>query len=460
MKYKFKKFKIFLILCFFLGLAQFVYAEVLTLNKAFEIAIEKNPSLSQARAYKKQSEARVVQAISAFLPKVNLELGYTRSNNPVKVFSDKLNQADFTLNDFKIDVLNNPDYRSAWQARIVMLQPIFNQGREFIGYKTSRLVDQISSLMMKSAIQAVLFNVEKAYCQVLLAKDKVEVLKAAHKTATFHAELAQKRYDVGLVLKSDVLSAQVYLSEIERELFQAKSDYNVAMAALNTALGEDQQKKWTLKLISNESKEAGELDKWIEKAKKHRPEYLMAKNQLDIARYGHKQAIFHFLPSFNLQGIYQTDRENLAYFGGDSWTFMATMSMNLFNGFGDKALVDEAIAKEEQAQSRLKEVAQRIELEVRKSFYAFETSQKQLKVAQKAVQQAKESQKILKNRYENGLALMVELLAADTSVKKVMLQEADARFKARLAWSDLMRRVGILGESLLKKEKKYALSER
>ncbi len=458
---KLKKITIWSFILSFLVIVKAAYAgNFLTLEKAFKIALEKNPTLLQARAHKKQTEAKVLKAIGAFLPKVNLELGYTRSNNPVKVFSDKLNQADFTPNDFDVNVLNDPNYRSAWQARIVMWQPIFNQGREFIGYKTSKLADTISLLTVKTAAQGVLFNVEKAYSQVLLAKDKVEVLESAYNTAKVHTRLAQKRYDAGLVLKSDVLSAQVYLSEIERELFQAKSDYSVAMAALNTALGEDQQKEWQLKPLSSELQEPGKLNDWIEKAKKYRPEYLVAKSQLDIAEYGYKQAVFQFLPSFNLQGIYQTDRENLAYFGGDSWTFMATMSMNLFNGFSDKASIEEAIAKERQAKAKLKEVAQKIELEVRKSFYAFETSQKQLAVAKKAVVQAKESQKILKNRYENGLALMVELLAADTTLKKMMLQEANAKFKARLAWSDLMRKVGILGNDILSDEIKYVANER
>ncbi len=424
----------------------------LSLQDAFKYALEHNPVILKAVAQEEKAHAHVFKSISAFLPKLNVELGYTRSNNPVKVFSDKLNQADFKASDFDLDILNNPGYRSAWQARFIMTQPVFNQGREIIGYKTSRILEEMSGLGLKGAGQDVLFNVERSYCQALLAREKVNVLEAALQTALSHERLAGKRYETGLVLKSDVLSARVQRSSIERELFKARSDYKIAMAALNRAMGLGQDNVWELSLLDNEKKEPGALDVLIAKAKRFRPEFLLARDKAKISSYMHKQAMFRFLPSINLHGIYQSDRENLAYFGGDSWMFMATVSMNIFNGFGDKANLDEASAEVRRARAGLEEAAQAIELEVRKAYYDFLTAKKQLRVARESVSQARESQKILKNRYGNGLALMVELLAADTNVKMTMLEEAKARFDARLSWSRLKRKVGILGKDVLEQE--------
>jgi len=425
----------------------------LTLRAAFETALEKNPMMLQAKASTKKAGAQVNRAISAFLPKVNLELGYSHSDNPVMVFSNKLNQADFTTSDFDVTRLNNPDYRDNWQYRLVMLQPIFNQGREYIGYKTSRLAQNISDLGYSQTAQAVLYTVEQAYCQALLAEEKVDVLKAALKTASMHERLARKRYEAGLVLKSDLLSAMVQKTKVERQLFKAESDFHIALAALDNAMGVDQGLKWKIEPVDFETRHEQDLDHWIETAKRNRPEYFMAKKRLEIAEYQHRQALFRFLPSLNLVGIYEGDRQNLAYFGGDSWTLMATVSMNVFNGFGDKASVSAASAEKKKEAARLMQIGQQIELEVRQAFFRFETAKKQLKVARESVRQAKESQKILKNRYANGLALMVELLAADTSVKETRLEEAAARFDARLAWSDLRRKAGVLGRDILEKNR-------
>ncbi len=425
----------------------------LTLHSAFETALKKNPMMLQAQASTKKASAQVNRAISAFLPKVNLEFGYSHSDNPVMVFSNKLNQADFTPSDFDVTRLNNPDYRDNWQYRIVMQQPIFNQGREYIGYKTSRLAQNITDLAYRQIAQTVLYTVEQAYCQALLAEERVEVLRSAFKTAARHERLARKRYEAGLVLKSDLLGATVQKTKVERQLFKAESDFRIALAALNNAMGVDQGLKWKINSVDFETKKGHDLHHWIETAKRNRPEYFMAKKKVEIADYQHRQALFRFLPSLNLVGIYEGDRQNLAYFGGDSWTLMATVSMNVFNGFGDRASVSAASAERKKAAARLAQIGQQIELEVRQAFYRFETAKKQLKVARESVRQAKESQKILRNRYANGLALMVELLAADTSVKETMLEEAAARFDARLAWSDLRRKAGVLGHDILEKNR-------
>ncbi len=426
---------------------------ILTLPSAFEQALEKNPVMQQARASVKEANARVGQAISAFFPKVNLDMGYMHSDNPVMVFSNKLNQAAFTPSDFDVERLNNPDYRDNWQYKFVMIQPIFNQGREYIGYKTSKLARSIADLGYMQAAQSILFVVEKAYCQALLAKEKVEVLRLALKTANQHEMLAQKRYQAGLVLKSDLLGAMVYRTKVERQLFKAESDYRIALAALNSAMGGDQSAQWDIRPVNFEDKSGNTLSYWLDTARRYRPEYFIAKRQQEITEYEHRQALFRFLPSFNLTGIYEGDRQNLAYFGGDSWSLMATMSMNLFNGFGDVAAVSAADADRKRAAARLRQVQQQIELQVRQAFFRFQTAKKQLKVAKAAVKQAKEGQKILRNRYSNGLALMVELLAADTSVKETMLEEAAARFDARLAWSELRRMAGVLGKEILNKDK-------
>lgn len=413
------------------------------------MAMKESPVMKQAKASKLKAEAQVGQAISAFLPKVNLELGYSHSDNPVMVFSNKLNQAEFTRADFDVGKLNNPDYRDNWQYKVVMRQPVFNEGREYIGYKTSMLAQGITGLAFKQTAQMVLFMVEQAYCQALLAEENVGVLSSAYKTAALHENLARKRYEAGLVLKSDLLGAMVQKTKVERQLFKAESDFSIALASLDNAMGVNQALKWKLKPVDFEGWNEEDLRHWIGIAKKNRPEYFMAKKRLKIADYRHRQALFHFLPSLNLVGVYEGDRQNLSYFGGDSWTLMATVSMNIFNGFGDRAAVSEAEADRQKAAARLRQVEQQIELEVRRAFFRFETAKKQLSVAMQAVKQARESQKILRNRYANGLALMVELLAADTSVKETMLEEAAARFDARLALSDLKRKAGILGREIL-----------
>ncbi len=411
--------------------------------------MENNPLILQARAAQDKARANVDKSVSAFFPRLDLESGYLRSNNPVSSFSSKLNQADFKADDFALNNLNHPDFLNEWQSRLVFTQPVFNQGKEYITYKTSVLKQKISDLGFKGTSETVLFMVEQAYCQALLAKDNVGVLEAMYRTAIAHEKLSKERYRAGLVLKSDVMSAMVRKASTEKQLYQARMNLRIAMATLNRIMGINQQKKWKLVPVNNEHMIEGNLSLWIDRAKRFRPEFLVVKNEVRIAKYQHHQAMAKFLPSFNLKGIYETDRKDLFDKGGDSWTFMATMSVNLFNSFADKASVSAAKFETEKKLAKLRDVEASIELEVRKAYYQFGTAKQQLRVATKALEQALESQRILQRRYKNGLALMVELLSADAAVLETGLAKARSRFDARIAWSALKWKSGILGRDMV-----------
>ncbi|NIA08979.1 MAG: TolC family protein [Nitrospiraceae bacterium] len=151
-------------------------ARPLDLKTALETAVSLNSSLKQVMSRYRSAKAKVDAAMSAFFPKLNLNLSLSRSNNPVYAFGSKLNQASFTAQDFQLDVLNDPDYRTNWQTRFVLTQPIFNQGKEYIGYKMSKVGKDMAAFNETATKQSVFFMVEGSYFQALLAIKALKVL--------------------------------------------------------------------------------------------------------------------------------------------------------------------------------------------------------------------------------------------------------------------------------------------
>lgn len=437
---------LFFSLLIFCGGTAYARGKTLTLEEACKIGLKSSPLIKQAKAVSEGAEAEVNRAISAFLPRIDLELGYSHSNKPPQVFTDKLNQQEFSASDFVIDRLNDPGYRDNWGTRFVFTQPIFNQGREYTGYKIAQKGREMAAIHFDGTVQTLLYMLEKAYYQAILAGDAVRALKQASETAMKHEELTQARYKKGMVLKSDTLSAMVQRTETERELIQAENNYMVAMASLNKVMGTSMDMTWELQddEVSKPSEER-EIGYWMNLARHNRSDLLAARKQLEIARDTTQQAKLRYLPSINLHAIYDNNRNNIAYSGGDDWTLMASASFNIFNGLGDRAAVASATAKTKEAEAAVKESETRTELEVRKAFYNLQNAEKQLDVMKRSVEQAQESLRIISKRYSNGLALVVELLAADTTLKKEKLREARARFDLRLARTALKWSAGILG---------------
>ncbi len=426
-----------------------VQQQILDLRTALDTALSSNPSIRQVHSARDQAKAGVNSAVSAFLPRLDVDFTLGRSNNPVFAFGSKLNQSLFTMEDFALDSLNDPDYRTNWNTRFRLTQPIFNRGKEYVGYRIASAGEKMAAHQEKAASQGVLFGVEQAYFRVLLAEEAIGVMDASVQTAREHEKLARQRYDAGLVLKSDVLSATVHRTDMERQRLDVHNQFRMAMAALNRAMGISQDNIWQLRPVNlSASVDSRQMAWWIETARAHRPELNLSRRKVDIADYKKQGAQLNFLPAVNFTGMYEQNTDSLDRFGGDSWTFLATASFNIFNGLGDSAGLMAASAEKKAAEEELRDTGARVELEVRQAFYSYQTALKQLDVTRAAAEQAGESVRILKNRYDSGMALMVELLAADTMLKNQQLQQARARFDALLAMARLELSAGVLGTEI------------
>ena len=90
---------------------------------------------------------------------------------------------------------------------------------------------------MERTDQEILFRVVQSYYGVLLATKQLEVAEQAEKTAKSIMDRSQVRFDAGLVVESDLLSAKVRMASREQELIRARNNLELARAQLNTAMG-------------------------------------------------------------------------------------------------------------------------------------------------------------------------------------------------------------------------------
>ncbi len=421
-------------LSFFLHSGLSLAARPLSLEEALDIALKDNPQVRAVMSELKMSEAQKVQARSAFFPRLDVEEGFIRSDNPVMVFMEKLNQELFSQSDFRIQNLNDPSPRTDWATRLVLTQPIFNRGKEYIGNELSKKAYEITALRQKAVKQYVAFRVESAYLKTLLAIQRRKVMTRAVDTARQGYELARNRYLAGTALKSDMLAAEARLMRLKHELATAKAEEKTAMSELNSIMSRPQNEVWELDQgVLLEKGATRPLEAWIKLAKERRPEVAISDKFVELALLKKKGAKLNFLPSLNLQGDYELHGEDPFSDDGESWSIMAKASFNIFKGLGDKARLVEASADVERARAQRQRVLNETELEVRSAYHANIAAEEALRSAKSEVERAKEALRILRRRYTQGLALMVEVLGAEDALKYAELGLEDARFRQRLS---------------------------
>ena len=103
--------------------------DALALRDAVLLALRENKLLAAAAAGLQASEERIAQARGGTLPKVNYSQSFTRSDNPVFVFSSLLTQHEFGAANFNIGPLNRPDFLNNFQSQVTVDQVLYDGGQ-------------------------------------------------------------------------------------------------------------------------------------------------------------------------------------------------------------------------------------------------------------------------------------------------------------------------------------------
>jgi outer membrane protein len=414
----------------------------LTLSEALGIALRNNHALLSEGEKLKAAHAGVGEASSAFMPKVDVSETYTRSDNPVAVFGSKLNQRRFTASDFAIDSLNNPPPISDWNFRVQVVQPLFNGGKELVGVKRAKLSFESAKMAEERARMETVYQTVQAYWGVALAGEYVNVAEAAMKSTEDHLRLAESLYSQGMLIGSEVLLAKVHLADVKEMLIKAKNREATAKAALNTILARPQETVFALADRLEYREFGGGLKELQDEALKDRPDLASMETGVRNMEEGVTMAKTDYLPNINLVGRYDLDTRNIFGHGGDSYTLMGQLTWNVFDGLLTTNKVRQANAEKNAAAHQYEGMKDAVLFEVRKASYDLDEARQRIDVSKAAVTEGEEGLRIIKRRFEAGMAKTLDVLDAETALTRARTNSVQALYDYNVAIAALKLAVG------------------
>lgn len=416
----------------------------LTLREAVKTGLEKNPVITAAESQVEASEARISQARSGFYPRVDLSESFTRTNNPMWAFGTKLNQGVISAPDFDPSRLNDPDSVNNFATTLSLTMPVYDRGQTRIGLNQAKLDQRALSLSAERVRQEVIMNVVASYVGVLLARENLGVVEQTLETARAQYHMVRSRYHSGLVVKSDLLRAEIRIAELEQERSQIRSLVDVTMASLGAAMGMETHLSYqlTTRLERGPDLEVP-METWIEKSIKNRPDLQQSRFREIMAEEEVKKARAAHLPGIYLSGNYEIDSEDWTD-TANNYSVGAVMRFNLFSGFGLESKVREAVANLRQIKAMVRQQELAIEVETRRAYLQAESSLRRIEVAQAAVAQAEEGLRIVRNRYESGLITIVDLLDAEATLQRARTNYLRSLHDYKLATTQLQLAAGII----------------
>ena len=280
--------------------------------------------------------------------------------------------------------------------------------------------------------QRVLFNVTKAYYDLVLAKVALKIARETVQIAEANAKQITSRYKAGTTVKSDLLHAEVRLAALREEAIRAGQAVRIAGVTLRHSIGLDEPVDASETLSTSHATHQ-ELVEAVATALEDRPDYRMLAAELRKAEMGTRMTKSSYLPNFNLQGSYENNATfPLGSNGQSNYGAFGVVSLNLFNGMNDTAQVRKARAQEEKARELLAAKRREIEVEVVEAYYGLAAAEERIAVSESAVEQAEENLRIVRNRYESGIAPVIDLLTAELVLNQAKQNRTRAMYDERI----------------------------
>jgi outer membrane protein TolC len=373
------------------------------------------------------------------------ELG-TRGNDPVYVFGSRLRQQRFTTSDFFLNQLNTPRPVGNFTTRFGGTWNLFDSFASWHGVNRAKEMNTASTHQLERTDQEILFRVVQAYYGVLLAAKQLEVSDQAEKTANSIMERSQARYDSGVVVESDLLSAKVRVASREQELIRARNNLELARAQLNTAMGVPVDALYQpADPLAERNLAVGSLPDVEKKALTTRPDLKRIESEQSAQQLSVAIAKSSFGPRLNAFAGWEMDNPTLlAGAGGNNWLGGVELQFDLYEGGAKRAALSRERAIAEKMAALKQAANDAVRLEVRQAYYDLDSNRQQVGVARTAIAQAQESLRIHQDRYEGGLLTITDLLGAEEAARRSQTDYWQAVYQFHISSANLELASGTL----------------
>ncbi len=425
-------------LSLFVGIANVNAQEkkTLSLDEAVQLGIQNSKNLKIDAAKIEEATADLLEAKNRQLPELKVSGSYMYL--PIKP------NVDIKLPGVSGGA-GGPEVHQVLYGSANLSVPIYSGGRIKYGIQSAKYLVEASKLSTENDKIAIAYNVAQAYNNLFKANQSIKVFEENLAASQKRDETFLKMENNGLIARNDRLKANLQTSNIELQLLEAKNNYNIANINMDLLLGLAETTELAVdENYIEEGSDVKPVDFYVAEARENRKDLQALAQQRKAAELGSKAAKAENLPSIAFTG---------GYVAADIPKFLTVynainvgigVSYNLSNLWKENSSLRQSQAREKQLAATDELLNDNIKLDVNREYQNTDYSKKRITVFEKSAEQANENYRITKNKYDNGLATMTELLDADAAQIAANVGVINAKADAALAYRKLLQTTGTL----------------
>ena len=410
----------------------------LSLDKAISTAVQNNKSFIAQKYTYQQYKWNEKNAITNFLPKINLNASAVRIDNDtyenakavkhLKVY-DALEIPTGDYVPISAGMMSGGIYKTTYMTDLTIQQPIFNGGKLFLGHQIAKLSTKQALQNLSSSQNDLEYNVADSYLNILKIQDMIKIAKKSLASSRAQLKKIYEKFNVGVVKKSDVLQWEVKVENDKITLEELKNGLSVlktywfnilGLVSLSEAAMPDRidlssyDYEITLLHSISEVTKFDTLSYVLSVVKAENPDLKSLALTERIAKTAQKLAISNFLPSLNLQYTRTFDQDDkLNFDGAKSWNIAAIFSVPIFHFGTNITNLKKSNFEYKSVQLQLEDAREKILMAAENSVYNLITKAKRVISGKLAYENAKENYSIVNNLFDQGMVTNTELMDAE-----------------------------------------------
>jgi len=405
----------------------------LTLEQAVDLALQKNLRVKASAAEARAMESMRREAQAPFWPQLSANGYFADQRMAPNVYTSAGTTMARNYQVFNADQTRD--------ANVTAMYPLFSGGRDYYTYRAAARRAEAGREMLRGAEVDVAMQARLDYVSALREAENLRVTGDLLRDVDERLRVTRAQFDAGRVPRYYVLRDEAERANVVQMQAMAQSRAELALVALKTTLGVDLASSITLADRLELVPAAVSVEEGLREAGARQPEIRAAAKQREAAEAEVRAAYGNYFPQVSVSYMYdwgvmksrawesQADAMRSRADGAEGYSVGVVVTLPLFDGLMRENALNTAKARLERAVQAEGLARQQIAKEINQAALMLAAAEKGVDASRKGLEQAEEEFRVVKERFESGRGIQLEILDAQVAVTR-------ARFNAVNALAD------------------------
>lgn len=420
--------------------SQMIDYQHLGLQQAIEIGLKNNKNIQISHLKQEMSVTKEKDLKMEKLPDIEFHTSYNQVTNLFQHQNGVFNKAT------KYDVINGM-YDFTLSASI----PVYMGGKIKNTEKKAAIDTEISALKTHLDERQLKMTIITAFLQIHHLKEQQSLINDKMKEDSVNIKQVKALKANGVVTVNEVLRTSLQLSNHKMSWTELDNDIQIAEHKLKTILSlpENQEIHVNTEDLISDNVAIPYVDELTETALNKNESVEITHKNLSLKELDQKITKANYLPKITAGGEYFFKYPNMMFFPPEPYAYrLGMVGVNLTypieNLYKNKYRMQEARENIDLAKLQIEENEENVRHNVYEAYKKFEETDQKVKIAEEAINQAKENYRIVRTKYANKLSLITELIDADNTYLEAESNLISVKINRQLKYYQLQYTIGNL----------------